>query len=651
MFTAGAWQLKWVSDDGYIYLSYVQNLVDLDNGAVFNVGERVEAFTSPLWFALLSVVAFIVPRSIAELPDLAMLVGFGISVISVGLWIPIERAARRPRDNADRRAILNLPLAIVAGVYVFRSFATSGLETSLLLLWLGLTVFAVFARQPRRWAFAALAGVAPLVRPDLGLVAVGLMAVLAVLCRRDRPSRRQVAGLFSLVAVPLLITSIARVLYYAQLAPNTYYAKTDTGHGVSDGLNYLADVTSVYGLPWFLIVVVGALLAGMPSIAGADRTEPDAAEAGDRASLEEAEAFDRWRTERRVVLLGLAGLSGCYVIWIGGDFMHGRFWITPWVLLLGAAAGVGSDAVAAFASRASIAPRAVAGLAAAGAIAVTSMHLTLEPAQSRMVEVGSGFIDGIADEGAFYASQNPNLHRLGAQNLSRQYELGEVVAQLAAAVGEEIGIAQGAIGQVAFAGQKAGDVYVFDMAGLTRTAGSRVEPLPNGRVGHAKVAPDVLVATNDRVDLWLEAVAPAWLPPEADFEYAGFTWRLGNLSLLGRLVEVGIVEQSQADALQEAYADALVGPAVDADLVTYLTLRASDDAPYQDRLRELSSLGQSSSWAQWERETEIDRAMLGTGGCPSRNPFVCLRRSINRHGVGEIPSPDLAGQPALTSDD
>ena len=48
VFFAGAWQRRWIADDGLIVLRTVRNLI-AGNGPVFNAGERVESNTSTLW--------------------------------------------------------------------------------------------------------------------------------------------------------------------------------------------------------------------------------------------------------------------------------------------------------------------------------------------------------------------------------------------------------------------------------------------------------------------------------------------------------------------------------------------------------------------------------------------------------------------------
>ena len=52
LFGWGAWQRRWIADDGLIVLRTVRNLL-AGNGPVFNAGERVEANTSTVWTYLM----------------------------------------------------------------------------------------------------------------------------------------------------------------------------------------------------------------------------------------------------------------------------------------------------------------------------------------------------------------------------------------------------------------------------------------------------------------------------------------------------------------------------------------------------------------------------------------------------------------------
>ena len=50
----GAWSYRWVQEDAFIDFRVVGNLL-AGYGPVFNVGERVEVYSDPLWVGLLAV--------------------------------------------------------------------------------------------------------------------------------------------------------------------------------------------------------------------------------------------------------------------------------------------------------------------------------------------------------------------------------------------------------------------------------------------------------------------------------------------------------------------------------------------------------------------------------------------------------------------
>ena len=52
-----------VSDDGAIFLRYAENIMS-GKGAVFNQGEYVEGYSSPLWLLLLCIFSICIPISV-----------------------------------------------------------------------------------------------------------------------------------------------------------------------------------------------------------------------------------------------------------------------------------------------------------------------------------------------------------------------------------------------------------------------------------------------------------------------------------------------------------------------------------------------------------------------------------------------------------
>ena len=61
----GAWVYRWVDEDAFINFRIIANLF-AGHGLVFNVGERVEADSDPLWVATLALVHAVTPWASLE---------------------------------------------------------------------------------------------------------------------------------------------------------------------------------------------------------------------------------------------------------------------------------------------------------------------------------------------------------------------------------------------------------------------------------------------------------------------------------------------------------------------------------------------------------------------------------------------------------
>ena len=66
------WTHRWTADDAFINFRVVDQLLH-GNGPVFNAGERVEAYTSPLWLGILSIPSAI--AGVRHVPWIALSVG------------------------------------------------------------------------------------------------------------------------------------------------------------------------------------------------------------------------------------------------------------------------------------------------------------------------------------------------------------------------------------------------------------------------------------------------------------------------------------------------------------------------------------------------------------------------------------------------
>ncbi|MCU1369453.1 MAG: transrane protein, partial [Ilumatobacteraceae bacterium] len=77
-FGAMAWSHRWLHEDGLINLRVVQNLL-AGRGPVYNAGERIEAFTSPVQIALVAA-GRVLTLGFVPIETVVFVVGVGCSV-------------------------------------------------------------------------------------------------------------------------------------------------------------------------------------------------------------------------------------------------------------------------------------------------------------------------------------------------------------------------------------------------------------------------------------------------------------------------------------------------------------------------------------------------------------------------------------------
>lgn len=287
----------WLCDDAFISFRYADNFVH-GRGLVFNVGDRVQGFTNPLW-----VLVYALPHAIpgdvyAKGMLFSLLVSAGAaSALAWGF-------SRNPFVGAAGAFVLGFSEA--AG-----DFATSGLENPLshVLLLAFAASFLAELSGPRRTPFRALApwlcaGLALTVRIDLlPSLAPGLFVV--ALAQRRRLSPHELVRTVALGLSPFLAWALFATVYYGSPVPNTAIAKLGVSlprnEVLGQGLRYL--FVTVERDPLTVFVLVAGIVCGCS------------------------------RRVTRPLALGVL-LQVVYVVWVGGDFMAGRFLTAPFYLAL-----------------------------------------------------------------------------------------------------------------------------------------------------------------------------------------------------------------------------------------------------------------------------------------------------------------------------
>jgi arabinofuranosyltransferase len=284
----------WMGDDAYITYRVVWNFVH-GYGLTFNPDERVQAYTHPLWMLVMSA-AHLLTR---EFFFTATVVSWAFGVATVVVLIRWART---------------VPRAAVVAIWILSSkafvdYTSSGLENPLSYF---LVVLFYTRYLDRPWGvppdsrelrrLTLIASLAFLNRPDAVLLFALPLAELLWSVVRRRPKRAVAPVLVGLA--PALAWLVFATFYYGFPLPNTYYAKV--ANGIPRGLLYEQGfayvLNSISHDPITLGTVGLALLAA-------------------------------WRGEaaaRRAALSALVYLA--YTVSVGGDFMSGRFFSTPFLI-------------------------------------------------------------------------------------------------------------------------------------------------------------------------------------------------------------------------------------------------------------------------------------------------------------------------------
>ncbi|MEV6770996.1 flagellar motor control protein ZomB [Nocardia sp. NPDC051030] len=346
LFAAGGWQRRWIADDGLIVLRTVRNLM-AGNGPVFNAGERVEANTSTVWTYLVWFFSWLTQ---ARLEYVVLGIALTLSVLAV--VFAMLGTARLWGGTASG-------FLVPAGVLVYiavppaRDYATSGLESSLVIFWLAVLWWWLIrwsqtekVRLPGFFGLVFFAGMAPLVRPEMTLV--GALALL-MLFLAPVPETRFRAWQFRIAIVAVaglvpIVYQVWRMGYYGLPYPNTAVAKDAGGAKWKQGFVYLWDLVGPYWL-WLPLLVL-ALAAGiaMWSRRTADLDgrhgvdfDGEADEAPDTSLRSRIHRFSVWLHSPSAVVALMVGsglLLTVYEIRVGGDFMHGRMLLPQLFCLL-----------------------------------------------------------------------------------------------------------------------------------------------------------------------------------------------------------------------------------------------------------------------------------------------------------------------------
>ena len=279
----------WMCDDAFITLRTVDNFVN-GYGLTWNVMERVQAYTHPLWMLIISFFYFFTREPFYTV----ILISITLSGCTLYLLL---------KYFGENQWMAILATIILAFSRAFVDYSTSGLENPLSHL-IVILFFIIFIKPFK-------------INEEKHLFLLSLIASLGLLSRMDlfivfAPplifslwNYHKWKGLWYVLLgqLPFIIWELFSLLYYGFFVPNTAFAKL--AHGVSrivllkQGLTYFYH--SIINDPISMLFICIGLLG----------------------------PFFFPKDKRFSVMSVGALLYLAYTLWIGGDFMSGRFFTVP----------------------------------------------------------------------------------------------------------------------------------------------------------------------------------------------------------------------------------------------------------------------------------------------------------------------------------
>lgn len=284
-----------ITDDAGITLRSVLNFIN-GFGPNFNIDERVQAYTHPLWFLLLSGVTLVTGD-----------VFLSTFLLSVSVSVAVTYILAIRLASSTSWLIVALFAIVFSKSYI--DFSTSGLENPLshlciiFSLLFGLCAYKQHSNKCY-FAFYLSLGFLYLTRQDLILLLVPLAVLITV--RGFQVARWQIVYAIAVGVMPIVLWTFFALFYYGFPFPNTAYAKLATGIDKID----LVRQGVLYFKESFILDPLTLVVICIGSVAGCIHGR-----------------------EARSLAVGVL-LYLSYIIYIGGDFMAGRFFTSPFLVAL-----------------------------------------------------------------------------------------------------------------------------------------------------------------------------------------------------------------------------------------------------------------------------------------------------------------------------
>jgi len=281
----------WLCDDAYITFRTIDNFIN-GYGLRWNVAERVQSYTHPLWLFVLSFIYFFTH----EIFFSSLILSIIISIITILILLFVLSIR-----------IENKLLILFALIFskAYTDYSTSGLEnplTNLLLVLYLLVYFKKNITKKNIFLLSLLSGLILLNRMDCILLILPSLAFYLFKYRKQANYLIVFLGF-----LPFLLWELFSLWYYGFLFPNTAYAKLNTDIDrlelIIQGFKYFSSSFKLD--PLTLTVIFLSIILSI------------------------------FKSNRKYLSFSIGIIFYLiYIISVGGDFMAGRFFSSPFLISL-----------------------------------------------------------------------------------------------------------------------------------------------------------------------------------------------------------------------------------------------------------------------------------------------------------------------------
>ncbi|MBM9499097.1 hypothetical protein JWG44_02365 [Leptospira sp. 201903071] len=310
LYTILFYESAWLSDDSFITFRVVDNFLN-GFGLRWNPLERVQVYTHPLWMFLLLPIQALVREISISAYLLSYVCGVLFLFVSVYTFSKFKNSV----------GIIAVFFIILYSSRIFVDYNTSGLEnplSNLLLLLFFIRIDSVYPSSEKRiskkdglW-LGILTALLLLTRLDLALLLLIPLIVLFLRISRNEKFPFLIYGILGLL--PWFCFLLFSLVYYGSIFPNTFYAKTNVISSLSErmiaGWNYIRISLKWDPIAGFIFFLHLFWIFSEIILKRFKNLEWNLSE-----------------EEKRILLLGAFAILPVffYLLWIGGDFMAGRF--------------------------------------------------------------------------------------------------------------------------------------------------------------------------------------------------------------------------------------------------------------------------------------------------------------------------------------